>query len=766
MWRSCTLAFLLGFLAIVGQVVFIRESLAVFQGNELFVTLVFVIWFAGISSGAFLGGRSRRTGHAARRLAIWLVALMPPAALVQVAGIRAWRLLVGIGPGEYISFLQGIGGFILFVFPFSFLVGLTFPVLAASMGPDPTGRNPVPAGMIYWVEAAGSLSGGVMFTFVFAGRLSSVTLLGVLWGASLLVLGWVDLRIRSWRRLLRHGFILTGLGVVVALLAGVSARVDHWLTEYRWSQMAPGYRLVKTVDSRYQNLALGEREGQYVLYLDGLLAVTFPDPYQVAQRVHLVMNQPSHVRDVLMIGQGLEGEVQTILEYPVQRVDFVFLDPRYPELVLPRLSPDARRRLEDPRLRTTAADAAGFLLNNRERYDLIIMHPPAPATAGNNRFYTREFFSLCRRHLRPGGVLVTGLDGAENFIGEDVLRYTGTLFRTLGAVFHRVEVAPGSYLVYLASDADTLSLDASELARRFNAIHPSPNAYFSGRHFRVLLPPDRVTWLRDRLQTSSPGWINTARHPVLYLLYLSLWDTASGSRLGSLLNGIRFLQPFQVLLVLLGLILAVILRNVLAGGADRRAAADRRLALLGMFVFGFLGMGLEVLLLYNFQSLYGYLYSMIGVLIALFMLGLTLGAWLTNRSNSVDLSRVRAGARWMAPVVLALLAVSVNAVFGTLTWFALPLLFLQILAAGVLTGLYFPLAARLYAGGGGTIITTASRMDAMDHLGALAGAGLTGAVLMPALGISGAVFSLAGLALVVPLAGAGLSVTIRSGRSR
>lgn len=58
-------------------------------------------------------------------------------------------------------------------------------------------------------------------------------------------------------------------------------------------------------------------------------------------------------------------------------------------------------------------------------------------------------------------------------------------------------------------------------------------------------------------------------------------------------------------------------------------------------------------------------------------------------------------------------------------------------AAGVLGGLVFPLAAAVRLGDDPGIARAASVIDAADHIGACAGALVTGVALVPVLGISG-----------------------------
>ena len=52
-------------------------------------------------------------------------------------------------------------------------------------------------------------------------------------------------------------------------------------------------------------------------------------------------------------------------------------------------------------------DAFTFIENTNAYFDVLIIDLPDPKSADIGRLYTLEFYELCRRHLRPFGVLVT-----------------------------------------------------------------------------------------------------------------------------------------------------------------------------------------------------------------------------------------------------------------------------------------------------------------------------------------------------------------------
>ena len=61
--------------------------------------------------------------------------------------------------------------------------------------------------------------------------------------------------------------------------------------------------------------------------------------------------------------------------------------------------------VDDARFEIEIADGRQALLASDAKYDLITLEPPPPAAAGVVNLYSREFYELGRRRLRPGGLL-------------------------------------------------------------------------------------------------------------------------------------------------------------------------------------------------------------------------------------------------------------------------------------------------------------------------------------------------------------------------
>ncbi|MFB0519331.1 MAG: hypothetical protein ACETWC_08625, partial [Acidobacteriota bacterium] len=158
---------------------------------------------------------------------------------------------------------------------------------------------------------------------------------------------------------------------------------------------------------------------------------------------------------------------------------------------------------------------------------------------------------------------------------------------------------------------------------------------------------------------------------------------------------------------------------------------------------GFIAMAVEILLLFVFQNIYGYIYQQVGLIVAVFMFGLALGSW---GMNSLLLKETRWEIPWRGVLfgleaIIGLFCLSLPWVVGLFmrghggsppSQYSFMLL---LLAVGALTGAEFPLAARLHLTDSRLVGYTAGILDSADHLGACAGALLTGVIFVPLLGV-------------------------------
>ena len=788
-----------GAAALVGQTLIVRELMVSFYGTELALAAALTCWLAFIPAGAVCGSLSMKGRPArARTTALALIAV----GVTLVAGVLVARLvrpMVGAELGEYLSLPHMLVGAALAAAPIGLSVGFLFPV-TVSWEEVLTGGRGGGVGRTYVAEAVGAAVAGGILSFYVVGRLDpvaiafagaavlllacsawasgvrgSVSVAACIAGAVLLcgaaaagrpsafflAFGAAALLGTAWAwRTGRPGAMLwSALLVTCGVYLLVGPRLSVWTAIARWRTVC-SFRLAASADTRYQHAQVGERQGNHVLVQNGVVAAQYPEPHAAKVHAGLLLTQHPAPRDLLVIGGGLTGLCQALIEGSVKAIDYVEPDPGLISLVITDLPIDLQRPLGDGRLAAYACDGRYFVRQCRRdpasvamhlstlvggdraeprpvgSYDLVALNLGDPTSGSAERFYSVEFFRQVRAVLRPGGVLaVCGITGDENYVADGpLLDYTACVYASLRRVFEHVVVRPGGEFCYFASSLEgVVSADAGQLAERFGRLGLQPAGL---RHMfgLELFPAERVAWVRTVLDAAEEtALVSTDARPVVSTLFLRVQSRYAG-KVGdvnrrTVLDSLVRLRHLPSGALCMGLAAPFLLLLVLRLGAKRRYV--QWACGLSVLTTGVFGMSTELVLVYGYQTAFGYVYRDIGALAGLFMLGLAVGGWAMHRFAVRRAVRPLLALEASQAVFALALPLAVRACSLSPWGFML-----LSLVAGFLTGSLFPLAARVSAGQGRRAAPVAGVLDAADHLGGLVGAALSGMLLVPVLGLA------------------------------
>ena len=707
-----------GFTSTIAQVVLMRELVATFYGNELLFGLVLAAWLAWVAVGSWgLARLAERRQWGTRTFAAGLAlaaALFP----TQIALVRDVRALLGVTPGAFVEFGPMVVAVVLILAPLCLLGGFLF-----TLGARLTVEQGSTAGRAYVWESAGAVVGGTLFSFLLIRWLDPFQ--------TALLVAAVNLTValqllKPVTCSLKRSLICLFLLVLAALPLGHHL---HTATlRWQWSDLA------FAADSPYGRITIQARDGQRVFYENGMLAFetqgTFPE--EVAHFPLLMHPDP---RSVLLVGGGVAGDLREILKHPVAGVTYVELDPLLIEAAQAHLPPEDAAVLNDPHVTLILSDGRLYVKTARRTFDVVILDLPEPATGALNRFYTQEFFEEVHAVLNPGGVFALGLPSAENYWSPELARRNASVYHTLHRVFPEVIVLPGEHNFFLASDAP-LETDPAVLAGRLTE-RGIETRWVTPGYIEYIFTTDRFAQVRQELEATTGVRFNRDLTPICYYYDLVLWLSLFYPNLRGAFESTSLVNLWWVVGLL---VLVALLVRWRRGWAVPFAIAG----------IGLAEMTLEVVILFAFQVLHGYVYAEVSLIVTAFMAGLALGGAASNRLLAVSGWNVR---RALVAVQAAVAAYS--GVFPLLTSLPIPapaLVFpLLALLAGYLTGMAFPLAVALMRGSAGRV---AGLLYGADLVGGCVGALLAAVLFVPVLGIPQtcvaiALVGLAGLAVLV-----------------
>ena len=725
---------LLGFSAVIGQIILMRELIVVFNGNEISMGIMMATWLLWTAAGSRLASSSAFLQGSARRMICALECLLSASLPSTIWALRASRALFQTVPGESVGPIPMLLTSLVCLSVFCVLSGALFVVAARMYQEECVVPGGVAAGSAYMLEAAGSGFGGILASAVLLRFLDSFQIATLVALLNLCMAGIL------WFGRSRKLLMIVALATVVGgipLLRYLAPSLNRSTQKRLWER----FQVLGSRDSIYGNLAVIETGNIRSIYDNGVILASAPDENAAEEAVHYALLQHAAPKRILLIGGGVNGSLAQALKHPtLERLDYVELDPMLIAMFREFFPTQSAASLSDPRVHVHYSDGRYYLKTAGTAFDVIILDLPDPQTAQLNRFYTVEFFRSARDHLTSGGVLALELRSAEDYISPNLAEFLRCVRWTLGQVFPYVVIIPGETIHFFAArEPNVLTDDPQTLIARLQSRHLETR-YVREYFIPYRMTPDRMAQVRELLRPLPTTPVNRDFEPIAYYFDVVLWSTQfklSFSRWFPVPGQTGYAPILDGVLVV-SLVLAVILVYLPTGKRRARASAAYCVA-----ATGFTLMTLQIFLLLGFQSIYGYVYHQLAILIGMFMAGIAGGSWLgIRRTGPQDRP-----ALWAIGTTQALLAVSgpvlvvllrllsqISSVPATLV--AAQLVFPALAAlAGILGGFQFPIATSIYLrssiprAGLGVVY-------ALDLLGGCMGAMLLSSYLIPVFGFS------------------------------
>lgn len=675
----------MGFTSMLLQITVLRLLLSTFSGNELDIGITLSFWLIYVGLGSYIG-RVIRFKYAFIFSFLVIAILSLPTAYA----IKAIRTILSLESGESVSFSSTILSTAITLLPICFLIGLQFPLAVSFSG----GNNA--AGRVYGLEAIGAFIGGVLFTFLISSRINAFEL----------CLGISVINIAVAVSLSKKKLILLLLILPFMFYFGFHKTAAN----LPWH----GIEIFQTVESRYGEIDVIKVRDQSSIYTSGHLMFTYPDSQSEEMNAHLPMALHPSPLKILVTG-GSPGILKELLKYPVDNIDFIELDPKIVDVSLNLLnSREDLDAVNDRRVRIIVEDGRRFIKKlKKPAYDLIILNLPQPSTAGINRFYTTDFFREAKDILKRDGIIFLSISRSTGYIGKRMQTASGSIYNSLKSVFRYVEVTAQEYGGLFASDS-VIQTEPEILENRF-ARRTIQTKHFNQFLFRDAFSPINADYVKKRLGEIT--LVNTDLRPSAYLYNLMLWAEVHGGKiLHSLLaiNGWDVVLTFAIALVCIALI------------SYRK---KKRVIYFSIFTTGFSGMSFVLTVILAYQAIYGYVYEMIGILSATFMIGLWIGTLITRN--------VRKPLRILFYLELTTILLSIS---SSLFFKAEFFFYLLVFLAGIITGSQFS-TANLSMGDP----EAGGKLYAMDLIGSFSGALIPSLIIIPLFGASNALLLIASI---------------------
>lgn len=687
--RLKILILLSGFLATTIQVLLIRELTTVFQGNELMMSWTLGAWMLLTGVGAFWGrsaGNAEKSGGILDKVLLLLTFL--PVLLVPLLEILKMTLFP---PGIMVSPAYFLLILVLFLSPVCLLCGFIYSLLVNAYRSKENGFSKV-----YALEAVGSMSGGLVVSFVFIQWISVIQ--------SFLILLLLATGLFAFLRRETNYYFAFALSLSAVILSSTLG-LDNKLKSFLFVNQ----NILESEETRYGNLTITENSGQYNFYGNGSLLYTTDNTITREEYTHYALMQRSNTKDVLLVSGGVGGMVSEILKYKtVLNIDYVELNPRLIDLAV-RYMPLPT----DNRVHLIYGDGRRVIQHTARKYDAVILAVPDPSSLQINRYFTDEFMFILKQKLNPDAVVLYALSSSGNYLSAGKAAIETAVFQTLRKNFKCTEIIPGERDYFVASDS-SLRTDIA----RLSASRGIDTKYVNSNYMDDTSILQRGKLIRENLQEKI---INKDEKPLPVYFHT-----------------LQFLSQYTsnwwllILLPVIILLLPLLLMRSVASG---------------MYVSGFTAASFEILVIFTFQTYFGYVYLAIGMIIAIFMGGLATGSMIGNRFGA---NRKHFA---FAQIILVFYALLFPVFWFLLkgmqsTFAGLLILGLMTMFLSGITGFQYVIGTKLLPG---NFTRTASLLYAVDLIGAALGTVVISVLLLPLTGVVTSCLIIAGINLLVTL---------------
>lgn len=473
-----------GLSALGAQIVWTRLLSVLFGATVYTFSIILAVFLIGLGLGSGIGSViSRSTVRPRFALAVCqmgLAAAIGWTAWLISNSLPYWPIDPSLTLSPWFNFEVDFLRTLWTLLPATLLWGASFPLALASLA-SPDQQSDRLAGQVYGANTLGAITGSLLFSFVFVPRLGTMRAEEVLSGAAF-VSAMVVLSQFSKYSKRRDIAIIGGL---FAVSIGFLVMTD----DIPWQLLAYGHRIAQVMHADRQDfkdnpirvlykgegldssLVITEQAGQRIIYVNGSTeASNAPDDMRLERMAgHLPALIQAEPQEVLIVGFGAGVTAGSFVTYPkIKKIVIAELESLIPPASAEFFGRENYGVFHDARTQVVHDDGRHYLQTTNENFDVITSDPVHLYVKGTSALYSREYFDMVRRHLKPGGVIAQWLplyDGDT----ETVKSVLATFFAAFpnGTVWSNHTEDRGYDLVLLGQ-ASPMAIDVDAVQNRLD----------------------------------------------------------------------------------------------------------------------------------------------------------------------------------------------------------------------------------------------------------------------------------------------------------
>ncbi|HLH56187.1 MAG TPA: fused MFS/spermidine synthase, partial [Verrucomicrobiae bacterium] len=481
LWAIYLATGLSGFCALSCEVIWTRLLSLMLGSTTYSFSLIIAVFLLGLGLGSAVAGLLRLQSKGALIglgvSQLFLAGGIAWAAFALARSLPYWPINASASKSVWFDFQLDIVRCLWAILPATCLWGASFPLALSAVvqpGSDP-GRL---VGRFYAVNTLGAILGAVCSSLVLIpsiGTSRAQQLLIVVCSVAAVVVLLTSSTARpNTLRVTRRTLVALAAGAAAAFLALCVPSLPWDLVAYgRYLPMKTELgKVLYVAEGMNSSVAVTEMEsGVRNFHVSGKIEASTDQQDMRLQRMlcHVPALFHPEPRSVLVVGCGAGVTAGSFLTHPaVQRVTLCEIEPLIPRAVARFFGQENYDVVADPRVRIVYDDARHYILTTREKFDIITSDPIHPWVKGAAALYTREYFEMCKKHLKSGGMVTQWVPLYESDLAT-VKSEIATFFDVFpqGTIWSNDDMGSGYDLVLLGQ-VEPLEVDVGAVQQRLS----------------------------------------------------------------------------------------------------------------------------------------------------------------------------------------------------------------------------------------------------------------------------------------------------------
>ena len=412
-----------GLTALGAQVVWTRQLSLLLGASVYTFSIILAVFLLGLGLGSSAGSLLARSGRNSLVMLGWCQFFLVVAIAWAASSVDIWLLYWPVDPlltvRPWLTFQLDLARCLWAVLPAACLWGASFPLALAAAAPQHRDSARM-VGAVYAANTVGAIVGAVAFSIIL------IPAIGTQWAqriliaaaavAAMLILltslsAGVPTAARRRARLIAVVAVIVAVPVFGAVITYGAPPVPEALYAFGRTFMNADYgtKMLYVGEGMNASVAVSQDEdGARYFHVSGKTeaGTTATDMRLQRMLAHLPALINPEPRSVLIVGFGAGVTAGSFVTYPgIKRIVICEIEPLIPRMVSGFFTEANYNVVKDPRVEIVYDDARSFIVSSKEKFDIITSDPIHPWVKGAATLYTREYFELVKRHLKPGGLV-------------------------------------------------------------------------------------------------------------------------------------------------------------------------------------------------------------------------------------------------------------------------------------------------------------------------------------------------------------------------